>query len=309
MRGTGALLSSALLDACRRAVRLGGRVGVVVNRLGRATSVSCNRCGFVCACPECELPLGLHGTSGAGFLFCSHCGRRENVAEECPACGLKRLRGAGLAIDKVRAALADALAGTEVGLLTASAREGEEASVVVGTVRYVLEGDWDLVVVPDADSLLFWGGASCVERGFRVLYGAAEVSRDGLLVQTRSPEHPALQAALRGDYEAFAAVELPKRRALGYPPHAYLAEITLEGPEEAVRRTVESRLRPVMGDGVELLDPVPLSEDGGHPASWRALLRSRKRGLLAEAAALVARLAAEARDGFKARINMDPEEV
>ena len=314
MRGTGALLSSTLIDACRRTIRSGGRVGVVVNRLGRAASISCNRCGFVWACPRCDLPLGLYGAvrgaPGVESLFCGRCGHKRAAAKECPECGSDRLGGTGFAIERVRAELTDAL-DVEVGLLTASGREGEGASVVAGTARCVLEGEWDLIVVPDADSLLVAGP---VEKGFRILYGAGEASSARLLVQTRSPEHHALRAALRGDYEAFAAVELPKRRALGYPPHTHLAEITFEGPEEAVRRAVESRLRPALASsGVELLDPVPLaapSGGGGCPA-WRVLLRSRKRGALAEAAALVARLAAgtRGRGKLEARIDMNPEEV
>jgi primosomal protein N' (replication factor Y) (superfamily II helicase) len=304
MRGTGALLSSALLDSCRQEIQRGERVGVVVNRLGRAARVLCNRCGFAWMCPECERPFGLHGT---GFLFCASCGRRESAARECPGCGSHRLGGAGFATDRVRAALTDAL-GVEVGLLTASEREGEGAPVMVGTTRCVLEGEWDLVVIPDADSLLFAGSA---EKGFRLLYRAAGASRGRLLVQTRLPEHPTLRMALRGDYEAFAAAELPKRRALKYPPYAHLAEVAFEGSEEAVRRAVESRLRPALGSGVELLEPAPVSGNEERPV-WRVLLRSRRRGALAEAAALVARLAAKDRgrkDGLKARINMEPEEV
>ncbi|MDP8951669.1 MAG: hypothetical protein M3N18_05435, partial [Actinomycetota bacterium] len=314
MRGTGAALSSALLDACRREIRAGRRVGVVVNRLGHAANVSCSRCGFVWTCPACDLPVGLHGTArgatGAGALFCGHCGRKQDAAKACPDCGSDRLGGAGLAIERVQVELADAL-NVDVGLLTASWREGEEAAVVAGTARCILEGDWDLVVIPDAESLLF---AGTVEKGFRLLYRAAEASSAKLLVQTRSPEHHVLRAALQGDYEAFAAVELPKRRALGYPPHAHLAEVTFEGSEGAVRRAVESRLRPALASsGVELLDPVPLavSSGAGGPPTWRVLLRSRKRGALAEAASLVARLAAgtRGRDKLEARIDMDPEEV
>jgi primosomal protein N' (replication factor Y) len=221
------------------------------------------------------------------------------------------LGGVGLAVERVRAELADAL-DVEVGLLTAGVREGEGAPVVVGTAHCVLEEKWDLVVVPDADSLLFAGEGS-TERGFRILYGAAEASRNRLLVQTRSPEHHVLRMALRGDYEAFAAAELPKRRALGYPPHAHLAEITFEGSEEAVRHAVESSLRPALGSEVELLDPVPLAASfpRGERSAWRVLLRSRKRVAVAEAATLVARLAAETRGRGRlvAHINMDPEEV
>lgn len=281
----------------------------MINRLGHATSVSCNRCGFLWTCPECGLPLRLHGAPGVSSLLCSRCGRKESVARECPNCGSNRLGEAGLTVERVRAELGNAL-GVETGLLTASIREGEGAPVVAGTARCVLEEEWDLVVVPDAGSLLF-GGAGSVERGFRILFRAAEASREKLLVQTRSPEHHVLRAALRGDYEAFAAAELPKRRSWGYPPYAHLAEVTFEGSEKAVRRAVESRIRPALESGVELFDPVPLaasSGNGGRPL-WRVLLRSPRRAVVAEAAALVARLVAGTRGGLKARINMDPEEV
>ena len=308
-RGTGAVLSSTLLDTCRRTIRHGGSVGVVVNRLGSAASLSCNLCGFVWTCPRCDLPLRIREASGPGSLFCGHCGHKEAAGEECRACGSDRLGSAGLlAVERVRADLKKELRVT-VGLLTGDVREEEGAPVVVGTARCVLEGEWDLVVIPDADSLLF-GGAGSVEKGFRLLYAAAQASRERLLVQTRSPEHPVLQAALRGDYKGFAAAELPKRRNLRYPPHAYLAEVVFEGAEEKVRRAVESRLRPALGGVVEMLDPSPFSGEGGRPV-WRVLLRSRKRVALAKAVALVARLDAEdrGRGGFVARINMDPEEV
>ena len=308
MRGTGALMSSTVLAACRRAVRLGGRVGVVVNRLGHAVSFSCNRCGFVCRCPACDLPLALRDAPGSGILFCGHCGGKEGVPEECPGCGSDRLDGTGLTVDRVQAELTKAFR-MEVGISTAGEQDGMGASVVVGTARCILEEEWDVVVVSDADSLLF-GRVGSAEKGFRLLYAAAEASRHRLLVQTRSPEHQVLRAALRADYEAFAASELPKRKSLGYPPHARLAEVTFEGNEETVRGAVESRLRPSLGDEVEMLDPVPLPGDGERPV-WRVLLRSRKRAALAEAAALIARIAAESRGRgrLQARIDMDPEEV
>ncbi len=308
MRGTGAALSSTLLDACRRTTQAGGRVGVLVNRLGSAASFSCNRCGSFRTCARCDLPLRLRKEEGSKSLFCSHCGYREAAGEECPSCGSDRLGITGLAIERAREELKETLR-VEVGLATAEACEKEGAPVVVATARCVLDGEWDLVVVPDADSLLF-GGAGSAERGFGLLYRAAQAGRDRLLVQTRSPEHHVLQAALRGDYEAFAAAELPKRRKLRYPPHAHLAEVVFEGAEETVRRAVESKLRPAFDCGVEMLDPVPLAGNGGRSA-WRVLLRSRQRVALARIASLVGRLSAEGRNrsDFEARINMDPEEV
>ena len=306
MRGTGASLSPSLLDACRRTLHAGGRVGVVVNRLGRASALSCNRCGSVRCCPRCSLPLALHGPDS---LFCGRCGHGESAPKECPGCGSDRLDSTGYGVERVRTELAGSL-DVEVGLLTADAQEGEGAPVVVGTAHCVLDEEWDLIAVPDADSLLF-GDAGSLEKGFGLLYRSALASRECLIVQTRSPEHHVLVAALRGDYEAFAAEELPKRRSLGYPPHAHLAEIVFEGTGETVRRAVESVSKPALQNGVEILDPVPFLGEGSCPV-WRVLLRSRKRGALAEVAALVAKETAESRGrsgGLKVWINMDPEEA
>jgi primosomal protein N' (replication factor Y) len=58
-----------------------------------------------------------------------------------------------------------------------------------------------------------------------------------VLVQTFNPEHPAIQAAVKHDYEMFAAGELPPREEHGYPPFASLIRLVIRGPAE---RTTES---------------------------------------------------------------------
>jgi primosomal protein N' (replication factor Y) (superfamily II helicase) len=304
VRGSGAILSSTLLGACRRCVGEGGRVGVVANRLGYATAVRCNRCGAVRSCPDCDLPLTLH--ERAGLLVCNRCGFREEATDRCRECGSDRMSPTGLAVEGVRGEISASL-GEPVGLITAGERELDDATVVVGTARCILDEEWDAVVLPDADALLLGSSIGAVERAFRLIYGAAETARELLLVQTRLPEHYALQAAVRGDYPAFAAAELPRLRSLGYPPFAHLASLTLEGAEDAVRRAVESRLRPVLEPEVEMSPPVLLASAGG-PLTWRVLLRSGDRSAVARAGTLAARLSAETR-GLKARVEVDPEEV
>ncbi|HEX5913689.1 MAG TPA: hypothetical protein VFY54_11230, partial [Rubrobacter sp.] len=150
-------------------------------------------------------------------------------------------------------------------------------------------------------------GTSVVERAFRLFYGSAEVARKLLLIQTRVPEHYALRAALSGDYVAFAAAELPRLRALGYPPFAYAASLTFEGSEEALFGAVESRLRPALEAGVEMSGPVLLGRTGERIA-WRVLLRARERSVVARAATLAARIVARTR-GLEVRVDVDPEEV
>jgi primosomal protein N' (replication factor Y) (superfamily II helicase) len=302
VRGSGTALSSTLLDTCRWSVEGGGRVGVMANRLGYATAVTCNRCGSVRSCPRCALPFTFH--EKAGLLVCSRCGFREAATDGCSVCGSDRESPTGLAVERLRQELSASL-GRPVGLITAGERELVDAPVVVGTARPILDREWDVVILPDPDALLLGSGIGAVERAFRLVYAAAESARELLLVQTRLPEHYALHAAVRGDYPAFAAAELPRLRSLGYPPFAHLASVTLEGPEDAVRSAVESRLRPALEPGVEMSAPVFLAGT----AAWRVLLRSGERTAVARAATLAARLVAQTHGGLRARVEVDPEEV
>lgn len=304
MRGTGAAFSSALLDECRRGSVTGGRVGVMANRTGIAAPVYCSGCGSVRSCPTCDLPL----TGQGGLLSCGWCGHRERATGECRACGTERAGFTGLTAERARVELSRAL-DEPVGLLTANARDQRDARVVVGTAHRLLHTEWDCVIVPDADFLLFGSGMGAVERAFRLLHGAAEAARERLLVQTRAPDHHALQTALRDDYPAFADAELPRLRSAGYPPYAYLASVTFEGSEERVRRAVESGLLPALEPGVEASALTPLTPRGAVPA-WRMLLRATDRAAVARVGTLAAQLAAKSgRSWPRVRVDVDPEEV
>ena len=307
MRGSGAILSSALVEVCRQGIDQGKRIVLVANRLGYATSVSCDHCGAVKSCPDCDLPLALR--EGAEDLTCGRCGYRVEHSDRCEACGSGRTRPTGFAIDRLREEVSRSL-DVPVGKLTADSREREDARVVVATARFVIGDAWDVVVVPDADTLLMGSYMGAVEQAFRTLYGAAEAASDMILVQTRQPEHFALRAALRGDYPAFAASELPRLHALGYPPYGHLAALVVRGEEEAVRRAVELRLRPSLESGVSMSAPMPLARGGEEP-SWQVLLRSVDQKAAARSGAFMARLAARTSgaNGLKARVEIDPEEV
>ena len=301
MRDSGAALSSTLIEACRRCMDRGGRAGLVLRRLGYAPTVSCSHCGTMKLCPECDLPLHLHGKNGP--LICTRCGYRERLGA-CSRCGSERVRPTGLGVERVRDELSGVL-GTRIGLITADEREHADAPVVVGTAPRILDGEWDAVILPDADAFLGASNVGAVERAFRLFYRAGEAARGLLLVQTRLPDHYALRAGVRGDYEAFAGAELPRLRSLAYPPFGHFASLTLGGSESAVMGAVESRLRPALGPEVEMSSPVPLGRAGGRTA-WRVLLRSRWRPAVARAAAKVARAVARTH-GLTVRVELDQE--
>jgi primosomal protein N' (replication factor Y) len=303
MRGTGATFSSTLINACRRCIEGGGRAAVVLKRVGYATAVSCSRCGKVKICPNCDLPLVSRGRNGP--LLCTRCGYKEEPGP-CVSCGSDRMRKTGLGVERVRDELS-AVLGVPVGVITAEDQNYADAPVVVGTAPRILDAEWDAVILPDADAFLAGSDIGAVERSFRLFYGSAEVAGKLLLIQTRVPEHYALRAAVSGDYEAFAAAELPRLRALGYPPFAYAASLTFEGSEAALSGAVESWLRPALEAGVEMSDPVQLGRTE-KTTTWRVLLRAKRRPAVARAAIQAARIVARTR-GLEVRIDVDPEEV
>lgn len=66
---------------------------------------------------------------------------------------------------------------------------------------------------------------------------AGRAGRAGLagevLIQTRYPDAPALQALVRHDYDGFARQLLRERKQAGLPPFAYQALLTAEHKEVA----------------------------------------------------------------------------
>jgi primosomal protein N' (replication factor Y) (superfamily II helicase) len=62
-----------------------------------------------------------------------------------------------------------------------------------------------------------------------------------VLIQTYCPNHYAIKAASRHDYDAFYEEEIKMRKSLGLPPFYRLVELRMQGKnEEALRKSIES---------------------------------------------------------------------
>jgi primosomal protein N' (replication factor Y) len=57
-----------------------------------------------------------------------------------------------------------------------------------------------------------------------------------VLVQTSSPEHAAIKAAVKHDYRTFVEQELPLQQMLAYPPLATMIRLVIRGPQEATAK-------------------------------------------------------------------------
>jgi primosomal protein N' (replication factor Y) len=143
------------------------------------------------------------------------------------------------------------------------------ADVLVGTQMIAKGHDLPgvtLVGVVCADQGVHVPDFRAAETAFALLTQVAGRAGRGdrpgrVILQTYSPEHPAIRHAVDHDYAAFAAEELVVRRAVGYPPAGRVVRMVLWAREPAQLDLAGERLRALVQArrpaGVEVLGPAP----------------------------------------------------
>ncbi len=273
-------ISRPLHQAMEAALRDGGQVILLLNRRGFSTHIQCPACGHVEKCPQCELPLTFHRHSS--LAICHYCDYQIQVPTACPDCKSPGLRFGGLGTQKLEAEVrarfpsysclrmdTDSMQqrGSHERAL-ASFRDGQ-VRILLGTQMIAKGLDFPnvtLVGVINADTALNLPDFRASERTFQLVTQVAGRTGRGaqggrVLVQTFAPETPAILAAVRHDYAAFARSELPHREAAGYPPFASMVRIVVRGESEpntrALADEIGMRLRAKATDGVRVLGPAP----------------------------------------------------
>jgi primosomal protein N' (replication factor Y) len=293
--GTG-LLTSALADAVHRVLDHGARSLCVVNRRGRARLLACARCRTIARCGRCG---GAFADVGGG-LRCARCGNR--VAFLCDACGSTSLRPLRPGVLRIREQVQALVSRATVVAVESGSAPLPAFDVAVGTeaVLHRAPDDPDrpigLVAFLDFDQELLAPRYRAVEQALWLLVRSARRvgprSRGGVvLVQTRLPEDPVVNAVRGGDPAPVLETELARRRALGFPPFGGLAEVS--GDE----RAVEAACAALPVDRVTVLGP----------SHGRALLRAPSVHDLCDALAMTDLTAARAIG--RLRVEVDPLRV
>ncbi len=264
------LYSTELIELLRHAEQ---RVVCVLNRKGRALLLDCGACAEVARCEHCAGAVRL----GGEVLTCRRCGRSRPLV--CSFCGSDTLRSLRVGVTRAREQL-EALAGRPVGEVAALAPAASVArpasavaaglgqgdlpgtSVLVGT-ETVLYRETELrrggavgaVAFLDFDQELMAPRYRAAEEALALLARASRLvggrGRDGrVLVQTRVPGHPVIEAAALADPARLAATEEPVRRALSLPPYAALAVLSGAGAVE-LARALEKLRTPAAGAAVD----------------------------------------------------------
>lgn len=250
--GNHSIFSRALQGALAETLEHHQQAILFLNRRGAATFVLCRDCGLVLKCPRCDVPLTYHAPRDA-LLLCHHCGHRKEVPEECPRCGSRRIRYFGVGTQRVEKALRELFPGVRTLRWDRDTTGGalshdllleqfinHRADVLVGTQMIAKGLDLPLVTlvgVISADTALYLPDFRASERTFQLLTQVAgragrSILGGRVIIQTYNPDHYAIQAASRHDYEGFYRQEIAFRREQGYPPFTRLARLVYRHRDE-----------------------------------------------------------------------------
>jgi primosomal protein N' (replication factor Y) len=260
----------------------------VLNRKGRGRLLACASCREIAVCERCRSAVEL--VEGA-TLRCRSCGLVRPVV--CLSCGAGRMKVLRAGVTRVREEL-EALAGLPVASVTSETGQLPEAAVLVGTEAVLRRArSAHAVIFLDFDAELLAPRYRAGEQALALLARAARLvgRRAGGLVavQTRQPDHPVVQSAVRADPGRLVEAELPVRQALRLPPVTALAQLSGEGAADFA-----VALADVDAVEAEILGP----DDAG-----RWLVRATGHVALCDA------LAGAARPAARLRVDVDPVRI
>ena len=271
-RSRGAV-SRQLHIAMDEALKDDGQVILLLNRRGFSTHIQCPACGHVVRCPECSIAL-THHLQGQ-MAVCHYCDYQTPPPVVCPECRSPGIRYSGLGTQRLEAEVkarfpayrslrmdTDTMQKPGSHQRALAAFHSGEIRILLGTQMIAKGLDFPnvtLVGVVNADTALHLPDFRAAERTFQLVTQVAGRTGRGarggrVLVQTFSPEHPAIQAAVRHDFEMFAAGELPTRSALCYPPFASMIRLIVRGPAESLAEAFAEQLGQRLRDAVERRD-------------------------------------------------------
>ncbi len=279
-RGRAQIFSRRLETLIRQRLEAGEQTILFLNRRGYATQMMCTQCGYVAMCDECSVSFTYHRRQQQ--LICHLCGEVLKAPLACPQCKNPDIRYTGLGTEKVEAAAGALFKKVRIARMDSDTMTAKNAykktleefrcgriQILLGT-QMIAKGlhfpNVTLVGVIFADLGLHIPDFRAGERTFQLLTQVSGRAGRGeipgrVVVQSYTPFHPALQAATNHEVEPFLEQELEARGGLLYPPWTHMAIVHFRAADEtmAFRAADEfaRRLRPVIGEQVEMAGPAP----------------------------------------------------
>ncbi len=247
------IFSWTLLEDIRETLAKNEQVILFQNRRGFAPYLSCNNCGWIPKCVNCDVSLSYH--KHLNTLRCHYCGYSSEVVSKCIECESGDIRIHGFGTEKVeeeiRIFFPDAKV-VRLDLDSARSRNAYEQiiqdfehkrfDILVGTQMVTKGLDFDnvsMVGILSADQLLGFPDFRANERGYQLMQQVSgRAGRKGhdskVVIQSFDAGHPVLDFVLKHDFEGFFYREMNFRKEFNYPPYGRLIHLVFKHKDRRV---------------------------------------------------------------------------
>lgn len=296
--------SPQLIASLTKTLKSGHQSLIFHNRRGSANTTLCQECGWTALCPNCFIPLILHGDTFE--LRCHTCSHNERMKTECPNCKSPNIIHKGVGTKRIEEELkrlfpkariarfdSDNTANESAHNLYSQLYDGE-FDIIIGT--QVIAKGLDLphlrmVGIVQADSGLMLPDFAAGERTFQLI--SQVVGRVGrsqhaseVIIQSYRPSHPIIKAAVTQDYDTFYNATIKERELAKFPPYAHLLLLINSYKSEssaiAAAKKMALELRQQVPGGVAVIGPTPAFRDrSSRGFHWQIIIKSNRREHLA----------------------------
>ena len=239
------IFSSVLDKKIKEKLSKKEQIILFLNRRGYSSIYTCNTCGNVSKCPNCDISLTYHKSSG--MLRCHYCGYAIRKYSECPNCHSKDLIDYGLGTEQLEEELVKRYKARVVRMdMDTTSKKGTHQKIIdeFGNYKYdILIGtqmvskglDFPMVTlvgVINADASLNIPDFRSSERTFQLLCQvsgrAGRSIRDGeVVIQSYNNNHYSIMLAKNHDYLSFYMEEMKIRKQLNYSPYYYIILVNI----------------------------------------------------------------------------------
>ena len=244
------MFSKELLLSIEDRLNKNEQIMLLLNKRGYSSYLTCQNCGHVRKCPNCDITLTYHKTSDMNR--CHYCGYAENNSNICPECHKESMKLLGYGTEKVEEEIKKIFKDAKVLRmdLDTTSKKGshkdiiekfmnKEADILIGTQMIAKGLDFPLVTlvgVINADTILNLPSFRSNERTYDLLSQVSgRAGRNELpgkvIIQTFNPDNYAIKLSKNHDYEAYYNEEIKIRKKLFYPPYSFIALVKVGGKD------------------------------------------------------------------------------
>ncbi|MGP1411908.1 MAG: replication restart helicase PriA [Peptoanaerobacter stomatis] len=244
-------LSKTLQLEMKRELAKGNSIILFLNKRGYSNQLTCDNCGYVPKCENCDISLTYHKTTHS--YKCHYCGYEVSAFSSCPKCNEGHFMMLGTGTQKIENQVKQLFPSANIFRMDKDTSKEKgmsekiltdfrntSQSVLIGTQMIGKGHDFpkvSLVGVINADQGINSPDYKALERSYNIIEQvggrAGRGSDDGtVIIQTFSHSNSLLFFLKNHNYDAFYQDELEKRQIFRYEPFGNLIRITVSSIDE-----------------------------------------------------------------------------